>query len=265
MVKISKSNIQKIGESLRRAGLDTEPLAIYTSEEIPEGAAPMCSIDRCIAQGIFASAIDKSTPALYIGKTAMKGCCPGANSWLGFIEPMKFIKYFVSTGHEKFRGGEGEYLKASPEHVEKSLESVGKITPPGKYIIVQKCSVVKSDVDLKAVLCFGKSEQVRNLSGLIHFNRTNAFDAISIPWGPVCATLITYPAGMAEKAPKETAFVGPIDPTQNLWFPDDYMALSIPIDMASTMHEDLDNSFIIKRPEVAYPPEREDVKRMKKP
>ena len=80
-----------------------------------------------------------------------------------------------------------------------------------------------------------------------------------MPFGPACATLVTYPAGMAEKAPKETAFVGPVDPTGNRWFPPEYMAISIPLKIATGMHEDLNNSFAAKRPEVAFPKIRDEI------
>jgi hypothetical protein len=38
------------------------------------------------------------------------------------------------------------------------------------------------------------------------------------------------------------------------------MALGIPIDMVEKMHEDLEKSFIIKRPNVAYPQIRENIR-----
>ena len=261
MIKISKNNIKEIGESLSRAGLDTEPLAIYGSEEIPDGAVPMCSIDRCVAKSMLVTAVDEKTPALYMGKDTLKGCCPGSMHWLGFVEPNIYLKYFLSTGHEKFRGGESEYLKANPELFEEWRNSIGKITPPGKYLIIQKCGDLKEDVDVKSLLCFGNGEQIRNLSSLIHFRTKNPFNAISMPWGPACATFVTYPAGMAEKAPKETAFVGPVDPTGNIWFPPEYMAISIPLKIALRMREDLEESFIIKRSEVAYPKIRDTIRK----
>jgi hypothetical protein len=68
---------------------------------------------------------------------------------------------------------------------------------------------------------------------------------------------------MSEKAPENTAFIGPVDPTGNSWFPEDYMALGIPIDMALNMSNDLNESFAIKRPEVAYPSTRTDIKQIK--
>ena len=39
------------------------------------------------------------------------------------------------------------------------------------------------------------------------------------------------------------------------------MAMGIPIDIAIKMDEDLDESFIVKRPDVAYPKERCEIKK----
>ncbi len=260
-MKISNSSIQNIGKTLKKAGnLDTYPLAIYGSDYVPENAIPMSSIDTCVAKAILINSVDNTEPPLYIGKDTLKGCCPGAMTYLGFIEPLKFIKYFVSTGNEKFRGGEAEYLKKSPEIVEGFLESIGKVKKIGKYLVIQKCDDIEEEIDIKSILCFGNGEQIRNLSSLIHFRRKNPFNAIDMPFGPACATFVTYPAGMAEKTPEDTAFVGPVDPTGNVWFPPEYMALGIPIDIAEKMHEDYENSFAAKRPEVANPKIRDNIK-----
>lgn len=254
MISISKPSIKKIGQSLKKAAkLGTSPLAIYGSENIPDNALPMCSNDRCVAKAILINAVDDKEPPIYIGKDTLRGCCPGAMTYFGFTEPLKFIKYFVSTGNEKFRGGEAEYLKASPEYVEEFLKSVGKIKTPGKYIIIQKCDDIDENVDVKSFLCFGNGEQIRNLSSLVHFRAKNPFNAINVPFGPACATYVTYPAGMGENVPKGTAFVGPVDPTGNSWFPPEYMAIGIPFKIAERMHEDLEDSFALKRPEVANP------------
>lgn len=74
---------------------------------------------------------------------------------LGFTRPLKFIKYFVSTGNEKFRCGDAEYLKTSPEYVEAFLESLGEIKQPGKYLVIQRCDDLTEEVDVKSILCFG--------------------------------------------------------------------------------------------------------------
>ena len=259
MIKISE-NIRQFRDGIINAGmLNTEPLCVYGSEEIPDDAIPVCSIDRCVAKSILVTAVDEGIPALYIGKDTLKGCCPGSMTYLGFSKPLKFIKYFVSTGSEQFREGEAEYLKASPEIVEGFLESIGEIKKLGKYLIIQKCRDLKKNFNVKSVLCLGNGEQIRNLSSLIHFKTKNPFNSIIMQFGPACATFITYPTGMAKKTPKEVAFVGPVDPTVNKWFPENYMAISIPIDIVTKMQDDLEKSFIVKRPEVAYPKIRDKV------
>ncbi|MCK9151108.1 DUF169 domain-containing protein [Methanobacterium alcaliphilum] len=252
--------MKNIEESLIRAGnLNVNPLTVYGADEIPAGAVPMCSIDTCVAKGILMAALDDNIPALYIGKDSLKGCCLGAMSWLGFVEPNKYIKYFVSTGHDKFRKGEAEYLKASPEIFEKWKEYLGEINTPGKYLVISKVSDLSADSDIKSFVCFGNGESIRNLSSLIHFRSINPFNVISMPMGPACATLVTYPARMAENTPKGMVFVGPVDPTGNSWFPADYMAMGIPLDMAIKINEDLENSFVNKRPNIAYPKQREHI------
>ncbi len=253
MVKILNLNVKEIGESLKNAGnLNISPLIIYGSDNLPENAEPMCSIDRCIAKAVTEISIKNKMHPLYISKETFKGCCPGAMTYLGYTKPLKYIKYFVSTGNEKFSGGDAEYLKASPELVEKFIESLGEIKKIKKYLIIQKC-------DARSFLCFGKGEQIRNLASLIHFRTENPFNAINMPFGPACSTFITYPAGLAEKTPKDTAFVGPVDPTGNVWFPPEYMAIGISVDLAIKMHEDIENSFISKRPNVAYPETRDEI------
>lgn len=259
-MKIPNVQIKKIGESLKKAGnLDNSPLVVYDSKKLPEGAQSMCSSDRCIAKSIVEISLKNKASPLYIGKENLKGCCPGAMTYLGYTKPMKYIRYFVSTGDEKFRDGEAEYMKCSPELVDEYIESLGEIKSFDNYLVIQKIDDLDDDVDARSFLCFGKSEQIRNMGSLIHFRTKSPFDAIRMPFGPACSTFITYPAGLAENAPKETAFLGPVDPTGNVWFPPEYMAIGIPADIAAKMHGDIDDSFISKRPDVAYPEKRENI------
>ena len=120
---------------------------------------------------------------------------------------------------------------------------------------------LEEDPGVKSILCFGKGEQIRNLCSLIHFRSRDPFKSVIAPFGPSCATFVTYPAGMAENAPENTAFMGPVDPTGNTWFPKDYMALGIPIRYCSKYVSMIsDDSFAVKRPEVAFPKERCELK-----
>ena len=160
---------------------------------------------------------------------------------------------FVSTGKKDVRGGAAEYLKASPELVERCDMAAGPIHPPGKYLIVQACETLSPDTTVRSICCFGTGEQIRNMAALVHFDRDDPFSPVIVPWGSSCSTFITFPAGLAENAPRNTAFMGPQDPTQNYSLPPEMMALGIPADMAVRVVNNLDASFIVRRPQVAFP------------
>ncbi len=253
-------SIKEIGEKLSVAGrLKHLPLCVYGSDIIPESAALVSSIDRCIAKAMFMMASDARIPSIYISGEDEQ-CCGGGRTWLGFTPMGPYLKYFVTTGNKEFRGGAAEHLKATPELFEKSYNVLGKITPPGKFIVVSPCRSIEEDSVVKSVLCFGTGEQIRNLAALAQFTEYDQFSTVITPGGPTCATFITYAAGMAEKSPKDAAFTGPTDPTGNLWFPPELMAMSMSIDKARQMAECLDDSFIGKKPKVAYPERRIELK-----
>ena len=255
-----KLSIEEIGEKFSVAGrLKHLPLCVYGSDLIPESAVQVSSVDRCIAKAMFMMASDDRVPSIYISGEDEQ-CCGGGRTWLGFIPMGPYLKYFVTVGNKEFRGGAAEHLKATPELFEKSYSILGKITPPGKFIVACPCGTIKDDPGVLSILCFGTGEQIRNLAGLAQFTEYEQFSTVITPGGPTCATFITYAAGMAEKAPKSAVFTGPTDPTGNLWFPPELMAMSIPIDKAAQMAECLDDSFISKKPKVAYPERRVELK-----
>ncbi len=258
---MSNFSISEIGKRLSLAGrLQIRPVCAYGSEKIPSGAVPLTTVSRCVARAIFTMAVNEEMPPIYVGSDTLEGCCPGGVSWLGFTSPSPWIKYFVSTGTKDFANGAAEYLKASPELADESFKSIGKITPLGKNIVFQACSdLTDKDRDVKSIVCFGIGEQIRNLCSLAYFRRSDRC-AVLTPFGPSCATFVTYPAGMGENMPTDSAFIGPTDPTGNSWFPANYMAIGIPIQIARRMGEDLEKSFIIKRPKTAYPEHRDELK-----
>ncbi len=260
---MSGISIKNIGESIRRAGrLTTQPLCAYGSESVPDGGKPTTSVDRCLAKAIYMAALSEKAPPLYFGKGALAGCCAGGIGWTGYGRMAPLIDFFVSTGTKEFRNGEAEYLKASPDAVKKSKEALGTITPLGTYTVIRRCDDLEADPGVKAIICYGNAEQIRNLSSMVHFRSTDTFNSVRAAWGPTCATILTYPAGLAEKAPRDSAYIGPMDPTGNCWFPEDRMALGIPIRVAIGIYEDLDSAFVTKRSHIAYPESREPLEKI---
>jgi hypothetical protein len=253
--------ISEIGRKLTQAGrLQARSLCVYGSSQVPEEVAPSTSISTCIARAIVTLAFRESTHPIYVAKDIPETCCGGGLAQFGFIEFSPGIKYFVSTGTKNFRAGAAEYLRASPELVEENHKRMGKITPPGKYLIIRPCSdLPNEDPGVKSIICFGLAEQIRNMCSLVHFRSEEPFRDVLVPQGASCASFVSYAAGMVEHAPVGAVFVGPCDPTGNFWFPQDHLSLSIPIKIARRMAEDLEDSFLTKRATVAYPEHRMQV------
>jgi len=248
-------SIKEIGEKITLAGrLEARPLCIYGSETIPENAVPSTKLHFCISNAMIALSLHKDVNTMYYGTETKRGSCPGAQAWLGYGPWNPFLHYFLSTGIKDISS---EFLCASPELALDKIKSVGTITPPGKYTIIRACEdVSEENLDVKAIICFGGAEQIRNLSMLAYFKRNTSFGLIQMPWGSSCSSFITYPAGLSDGSPKNCVFLGPIDPTDNYFFPPDILAMGLPIEIAEEMSRNLEDSFIIKRRDVAYPQER---------
>ena len=71
---------------------------------------------------------------------------------------------------------------------------------------------------------------------------------------------VSYPAGLTENAPKNAAFIGPADPTGNVWFPRFYDNGNPDCGWRKLMAADLNESFLIKRAHIAFPEQRMELK-----
>jgi len=252
-------SFREIGQRLSTAfRLETRPLAVYGTETLPAGIPNLADVNRCFAVSLYRMAAETDVSAIYVSADMQEGCCPGGLFHVGYIPVPDEIKYFVSTGKKDVRGGAAEYLKAGPELVDRCTLAAGPIRPPGKYLVVQACGTLPNpEPAIRSLCCFGTGEQIRNMAALVHFDRDDPFSPVIVPWGSACSTYITFPAGLAEKTPRNTAFVGPQDPTQNYSLPPGMMAIGIPAGMAARMAGNLDSSFIMRRPQVAFPPHRQ--------
>lgn len=247
----------EIGKGLVDAlHLNCRPVCVFGTDDITDGMVPLGKVDRCVARAIYTLSAKEDTPAFYFGKEAREGVCGGGQGWLGLVQTPPKLKYLISSGSPDFMNGAAEYLKAEPEMAERFFQAPGKITPPGRFMNFAAYDQLTGNENVLSWIFFGTAEQIRNLGGLIHFRSEDNFTSILMPGGPICASLVTYAAGMSEKAPRNSSYVGPVDPTGNEWFPEDMMSLSVPAPIAHRMAEDIEASFISKRKEVAMPRKR---------
>ena len=248
---------RSIGEVLTRATrLPGRAVCVFGSDKPPKGAVQIATIDRCVARAVYKISLETRTPSAYFGIDARAGMCPGGQGWCGVTVTPDMIKFYVSTGSPSFRHGEAEYLMPSPDAAERLFAAPGRIARPSKYLCVAGWDQLEVGRNILSFILIGSAQSIRNLGGLIEFVSEDAFTSILMPAGPSCASMVTYAAGLSEKAPKDTAFVGPVDPTGNAWFPPEMMSMSIPFEMARKMAENVDRSFLTKRSHVAFPSKR---------
>jgi hypothetical protein len=251
-------SVSQVGARLAEAGrLTGRPLAIAGSDTIPRGAVPAPSVDRCLAKAIAAVAEKPGTPPIYLGPGALEGCCPSGIAYAGFGGQNRDARFFISTGSPGIAGGMALNLKAAPELVDESRFAVGEIRPIWNYLVVRPTEGYPADApEPRSILLIAQAEPARVLCALTHFGTADVFGAALAPWGAACASFVTYPAGLAEKAPRDAVILGPTDASVNLWFPRDAVSLGIPMEVARRMAEDMPSSFIGKRPGMAYPERR---------
>jgi hypothetical protein len=252
---MTHSAVSEIGGRFAAAfRLSAEPLAVCGADEVPADAVPLASVNRCIAVAMYRMATGGTdAPAIYLGEGATAGCCPGGLTHMGFSGLSDDTRWFVSTGRSDVRGGAAEYLKADPSLFDACFARAGPFVPPGRYMMIRRCRTVTDDATVRSICLFGTAEAVRNIAALVHFDRGDPFSPVLAPWGPACATFVSYPAGMAAGAPPDAAFIGPTDPTVNHALPPEILAVGIPIVVARRMAEKLDASFVVRRPRVAFP------------
>ncbi len=250
-------NAKTIGEKLTQAArLPGRALCVFGSDTLSEESTHIAKVNQCMARAIYKIALEKRAPSVYFGAEAKAGICPGGQGWCGLSAPAPMIKYFVSTGSPSFRNGAAEYLKPNPDAAARHAAAPGRITLPSKYINIAGWDQLEDDQDAFSFILIGNAESIRNLGGLVQYTYEDIFNSIVMPGGPSCASMVTYAAGFSEKAPRDAAFVGPVDPTGNAWFPPEMMSLAIPFDMARKMAGNIEDSFLTKRPHVAFPTKR---------
>lgn len=256
-------SMSQVNAKIVSAGrLHLRPVYVFAADTPPDGSVQVSAVitegHKCLAKALLKMAIHPEVPPVYLGGKAMKGCCFGASAWLGFMKMPPMMKAMYASVPKGDGKHFAHYLKATPDLCDAGLKSLGKVTPPGEYLVMGSCGEQTESLPRPlSVLCFGSAEQIRNLCGLIHFNRADMFTPVIAAWGAHCATFVAYPAGLWESVPKGTAFIGPTVSYGNDWFPPDLMALSMPISVAVQLSEDYDQSFVEKCPEKTYPATRE--------
>jgi hypothetical protein len=244
------NSIKEIGSTLASAvNLGTKPLCILGSDRKPEGGVWAFSVSHCIASAMYRMATGVVTGPIYAGyEQDLPFCrCIGGPAWFGYTEFYPMFPGIISTRSEDAGGSAPKYLKENETVADESFGAVGLIDPIGRYVVISSCEEIADDHGVRNIVLFVTGEQARDLCALAHFSSNDVFGMIAVPWGPTCASLATYPAGLSKKAPRNRLFLGPTDPSAREWLPEGYMTMGIPTKMARVMADDVKNSFLSDR------------------
>jgi hypothetical protein len=250
VTNITKTSIAEIADAISAAiDLENKLVCAYGSDRIPEKSIRSSSISDCVASAVYQIAAGKVTKPIYVGDEASQLFCRciGGPAWFGYGPFDPSLVGLMATGSEDMEGCAPKHLKESEAIACSSYQTVGEIAPLGKYVVMRSCHDMSEDPGVRCIICFATAAQIRDLCALAHFRRDDVFAAISGPWGPSCATMLTYPAGMAENASADRIYAGPTDPSSKEWLPEDYMVLGIPLKIARAMAEDIEHSFMGRR------------------
>lgn len=240
--------VAEIDDRITKAGrLDRRIIAVSAQETAPQDAVTVREALRerhpCVARALHSMSVQADFPAVYVAEGG-KGCCGGAQLWFGFRDfPSDLSDMFSSDSPDPG----SMRLKASSGLCRRTLEDVGRFVPLGRYIVMRPLSAIEDLGTVRSILCFGTAGQMRDLAGMVHFVSSKAYQPITAPWGSGCATFVSYPSGMAVRAPRDTAFISPTNPEADDWLPADTLAMGIPAEVAVRMAEGYEASFASRR------------------
>lgn len=155
--------------------------------------------------------------------------CGGGKVYCGFSEPLPHIPNFVSK-KEKY--------KKTPEMVEDFLRKMNLSSIVENKIVFERIDKVKNPEKIIGVIFFATPDV---LTGLISwtFYDTNISEAVSVPFGSGCSSIIaqTY---LENRKNGKRCFLGMFDPSARPQVNKNTLTYSIPMSRFSEMVETID-------------------------
>ena len=230
---------------VKELGLRYEPVAVFLSNEKPEGALQGKEGHWSCVIALFIAAA-KGKTAVFERKTTV---CPGGKVGLGFGPYPKLmpqfpggIEEFLSTGKGEFEG-EG-YIK-DPELAADFVECLPITDIPYQYVIFKPMSQVDTAQEKPEVIIFYvNNDQLSALTVLANYYRPGN-ENVMIPQSAGCQSVFLIPYAEAQKE-NPRAVVGLTDITVRPMVEPDMLSFSVPYAMFLDMEKNVAGSFMEK-------------------
>lgn len=182
------------------------------------------------ARGCFIKTLRQARDGRPLALDARAITCGGGRLYTGFDQPSARIEDFVSRV---------ERYKQSPGLVRDFVADIGLFPAPKPYIRFARLDTADTFEDVEGLLFFAAPDALSGLVGWALYD-TNAPDAVSVPFGSGCSTLVAQT--VAENRRNGTrCFLGLFDPSVRPAVEPDALGFSIPLSrfrvMAGTMQD----------------------------
>jgi uncharacterized protein (DUF169 family) len=212
-------------------GFFPKPRKLPTAEEEAKGSVDWGSVfeNFSCAIGIIWRARKKGVPA-YFSREHF-GCLGGA-FYLGFVpRQLNFIAHFVSSGiPNRF---EGERYLESPEVTRTFFSAINPRLAPARFCVFKPLSQFGGEEKPELVIFFARPESMCGLHQLVTYV-TNDFEAVSSPFGPGCAGIVTWPLHHLSQG-KLKAVMGGWDPSDRRYVKTDELTFTVPLPLYHRM------------------------------
>ena len=154
--------------------------------------------------------------------------CAGGKVYTGFMDLPAYIPEFVSTK---------ERYKETPEMVTKFVKDLKIPDKSGKYLNFVSIDKVENFDSLEGLIFFATPDV---LSGLVSWTLfdTNSPDAVSVPFGSGCSSIISQTIVENQNNGQRT-FLGMFDPSVRPHLESNILSMAIPMSRFKTMYHTL--------------------------
>lgn len=222
----------KIAEAIK---LNNQPVAVFTSKELPEDAMQFRKGVRGCAVAML-NAASKGKTAAFNKETV---ACPGGRAGLGIQKfELGKIEYFLSVGGNGSKPG--EFYKQSPELARNYIQQMPDIETD-EYVILKPLSELKKNDMPEVVIFLVNADQLSGLATLANYDKKTQ-DNVKLLFGAGCAQSVLYGLDAARKD-SSACYIGLTDPSARKCIQKDILSFTIPFKRFLEMENNVESSF----------------------